>query len=87
MIDDVVYFSTLGGTTYGLAIKDGRVRWSTDQGRTAGVITDGEWVYLGGESELFGYVAESTKQPTGARRAEAADDSTRSKPSVAPRAK
>jgi outer membrane protein assembly factor BamB len=68
VIDDVVYFSTLGGTTYGLDIRTGRVRWSTDDGRTAGIVTDGEWVFLGGESELHGYVPASTKQPTGAQR-------------------
>lgn len=68
IIDGIVYFSTLGGTTYGLDIRDGSVEWSTDQGRTSGLITDGEWVILGGANDVFGYQTNQALKKAGAIR-------------------
>lgn len=73
VIDEVVYFSSLGGTTYGLDIETGIMRWSTSEGRSAGVVTDGEWVFLSGESKQFAFSPASTQRPTGAKRASASD--------------
>jgi eukaryotic-like serine/threonine-protein kinase len=72
VIDDASTSRRSAARRTALDIRTGGVLWSTDDGRmAAGIVTDGEWVFLGGDTELHAYVSASVKRPTGAQRAAA----------------
>ena len=54
----MVYFSSLGGTTWGLDVDKGRVRWTFPDGRYTPVVTDGVRLYVSGR--LIQYALEPT---------------------------
>ncbi|HEY8793229.1 MAG TPA: PQQ-binding-like beta-propeller repeat protein, partial [Gaiellaceae bacterium] len=54
VINDVVYFSSLKGRTYGLDPRTGKLLWSFRRGAYAAVVTDRRRLYLVGRARIFG---------------------------------
>jgi outer membrane protein assembly factor BamB len=55
VIDGIVYFATLNGTTYGLDAATGRQVWSFPDGKYTPVVADVKRLYLVGRSAVYAF--------------------------------
>jgi outer membrane protein assembly factor BamB len=56
VIDGIVYFSTLGGKTFGLDASSGKEVWSYPTGQYAAVVASKNRLYLVGYSKLYALI-------------------------------